>query len=130
MLLNHITIAGRLVSDVKLQTVGTSKGPKEMATFNIAVSRGKNMPASFFKCVAWDKVAGHISAGKKAEEVLIFGSIAQNRYEKDGRKYDNVQIVISGFCFPKKPVQAEDTHPDGINNDLDAAENIDDDLPI
>jgi single-stranded DNA-binding protein len=128
MLINHITIAGRLVADAKLQTVGTSKGPKEMVTFNIAVNRGKNLPASFFKCIAWDKAAKYICVGKKGEEILIFGSLVQNKYEKDGRKYNNVQIVISGFCFPKKAIQSEEEHPD-VTNDLDAAESINDDIP-
>lgn len=95
--LNVVVLQGNLTADPEI--VGKEQN---VARFNIAVNNGfgDNKEAAFVDCVAFGKqvevIKEYFSKGK---QVLIRGSIRQNRWEdKDsGQKRSKLEIVLDNF---------------------------------
>ena len=96
---NSVSINGRLVREAELRfsTSGTV-----ILRFSIAVNRSVKKgdkwedEASFFDCVMFSKMAESVNKYlEKGKQVSIIGELVQNRWEKDGEKRSNVEIIVN-----------------------------------
>ena len=114
--LNRFIVTGRLTRDAQLQT--TPNG-LEMARFSIANNRSKkNQDGTWGEVVNFFDLALYGERAKKTAPYLVKGlqvtieaHIAQKRWEKDGKKFQRLEIVIDDLKFagryPKSNVQNE-----------------------
>lgn len=100
--LNIIAITGRFTRDPELKKINE----KSLANFSLAVSKGKE-EVSYFDCTAWEKTAELIQKYcKKGKQVNITGELKQERWEKDGQKFNRVCIVVKTIqLLGSKPEQ-------------------------
>lgn len=111
--INSIVLVGRLTSEPKLESVGTSS----KCTFSIANNRSykkgeewKN-EASFFEVVTWGTFADRISSKLvKGELIVISGRLQQDRWEKDGQKQSRIYIIADSI-EPCTSTKGETTKP-------------------
>lgn len=106
MALNYFCGHGRLTNDVALKDV---KDGLKMARFSIAInSNMKKDKTNFINCVAFGKTAETVSTYlKKGSEIIVYGELQSNSYEKDGRKVMDYSITVNAFDFcGSKPADA------------------------
>lgn len=98
MALNSVVLEGRLVNDPDLRV--TTQGTN-VCSFSIAVQRrGKDAGADFFDCTAWSGTAETIAKYfKKGSPIAISGRLRQESWEKDGKKYHKVSVMVNEFSF-------------------------------
>lgn len=140
--MNSVNIIGRLTADVEIRTTNSGK---EVASFSIAVNKpakqGEERQAEFFDCVAWGQTALFIQRYfNKGKMIAINGRLSQRRWEKDGKKYSAVEIVVNdvSFCGDATPSENKAENGAGFDNTPDynnffddtAADNYDDGLPF
>ena len=97
--MNNISIIGRTTKDIELRYTTTGIA---VATFSIAVNDGfgDKKKVYFFDVQAWKKIAENISKFvSKGDKIGVFGSLQQQRWEKDGKKYSKVIINAFGVEF-------------------------------
>lgn len=114
--LNVIVLQGNLVADPEI--VGNEKN---VARFTIAVNNGfgEHKETAFIDCVAFGKQVDAIKEYfEKGKQVLVRGSIRQNRWEdKEGQKRSKLEVVLDnfgGFSFVNggsKPTDASEEAP-------------------
>ena len=93
MAINNVVITGNLTKDVELKN--TQSG-KSVANMSVAVSRRFNKDETdFFDVQLWGKIA-EVAAEylRKGSKVGIIGSLQQQRWEKDGKKFS--KVIING----------------------------------
>ncbi len=101
---NSSTMIGRLTNDPELKFTNSGKA---VARFSLAVDRRWlnkitqewESQASFFTCVAWDKLAENIASSlKKGYRVIATGMFEQRSWETDsGEKRSTVELVVDGI---------------------------------
>ena len=95
--LNVVVLQGNLVADPEI--VGKEQN---VARFTIAVNSGygENKETSFVDCVAFGKQVETMKEHfKKGKQVLIRGSIRQNRWEtKEGEKRSKLEVTLDNFA--------------------------------
>ena len=98
MSLNSVNLVGRLTKDPEMRSVGDNIA---VCQFTLAVDkRGKDAGASFFDCVAWRGLADTISKYVKKGNLLgVSGSLDQQTWEKDDKKYSKIQVIVSDIQF-------------------------------
>lgn len=70
----------------------------KVATITIAINRKEE--ADFIDCVAFDKKADIIEQYlHKGNRVAVEGRVQTNMYEKDGKKYKSMNILINNIEF-------------------------------
>lgn len=70
----------------------------KVATITIAINRKEE--ADFIDCVAFDKKADIIEQYlHKGNKVAVEGRLQTNMYEKDGKKYKSMNILINNIEF-------------------------------
>lgn len=70
----------------------------KVATITIAINRKEE--ADFIDCVAFDKKADIIEQYlHKGNKVAVEGRLQTNTYEKDGKKYKSMNILINNIEF-------------------------------
>lgn len=94
---NHVGIIGRLTRDVELTYLNTGTA---LAKMSIATNRSIKQndewkdEVSFFNVILWGKRAEALSTYLlKGKQILIAGTLKQNRWEKDGQTRSRVEIV-------------------------------------
>lgn len=95
--INIVTLVGRVVRDIEVKT--TTSG-KEVASFAIAVDGyGKDSPANFVDCVAWNKAAEILSQyANKGKQIGITGRLQTRPWEdKEGNKRKATEVIIDQF---------------------------------
>jgi|BioPla2DNA2_1021312.scaffolds.fasta_scaffold67357_3 single-strand DNA-binding protein len=100
--MNTFNGIGRLGRDPEIRT---TKSGKSVCTFDIAINRGYNDEVDWIRCVAWERVAEMINQHcYKGRMIGVTGKLRQNSYEKDGKKYSNLEVQVSDitFCDDKK----------------------------
>ncbi|MBV6342415.1 single-stranded DNA-binding protein [Candidatus Magnetobacterium casense] len=142
--LNKWTGVGRCTADPELRHLPSGTA---VTTFSIAndktwVAEGeKKQEVSFFRCVAWGKLAETITTYvKKGHRVGISGRLRQNRWEdSDGKKRDAIEITVEELQFlqakgegrEEPPIQepqgSSNAGPTGSNAEKPFA---DDDIPF
>ena len=114
---NVVVLIGHLTADPILRY--TSSGTA-VANFGLAVNRGSRQPDGnwkdeldgFFDCELWGAV-GEVVAEKftKGSELYVTGSLAQNKFEKDGRKISRILVKVKtvgpALSPPRKDSTAE-----------------------
>lgn len=94
--LNVIVLQGNLTADPEI--VGKEQN---VARFTIAVNNGfgDNKETAFVDCVAFGKQVETIKEYfKKGKQVLVRGSIRQNRWEtKEGDKRSRLEVMLDNF---------------------------------
>lgn len=119
-MLNNITIHGRLTADPELKH---TQSEVAFCTFTVAVDRsykqGDEKLTDFFNCIAWRGLGEMIAKNfYKGKEIVVYGEMNDNQYEKDGQKFHWWQLKANGvdFCGKKEDsgqVQQPST-PDGF----------------
>lgn len=105
--MNQVVLIGRLTKDVELRKTQTQKS---VASFTMAVSNGKDKPADFINCVAWEKTAELIEQYVKKGHMLgVVGKVATRSYENiEGKKQYVTEILVREIEFleskPKESV--------------------------
>ncbi len=134
-MLNHITLAGRLVRDPELRR--TQNGTA-VASFTLACERDfKNesgdREVDFIDCVAWRKtaelVSGYFTKGRMA---IVSGRMQIRGWtDKDGNRRKSAEILVDNIYFGDSKPQAEGavTEATGAEPYSEIAED-DDQLPF
>lgn len=95
--INSVTLVGRVVRDLEVKTTNSGKS---VASFALAVDGyGKDAPANFIDCVAWNKAAEILGEyATKGKQIGITGRIQTRPWEdKEGNKRKATEIVIDQF---------------------------------
>lgn len=91
-----ITELGRLVFDVKVETVGNNK---KVVNNRIAIQQGKNK-STFVDIVAWGHYAELIgNYYKKGYEIYIEGHLVNKTRKKDDVEFTTVAINVDNIKF-------------------------------
>lgn len=134
-MLNHITLAGRLVRNPELRR--TQNGTA-VASFTLACERDfKNesgdREVDFIDCVAWRKtaelVSGYFAKGRMA---IVSGRMQIRGWtDKDGNRRKSAEILVDNIYFGDSKPQAEEaaTEATGAEPYSEIAED-DDQLPF
>jgi single-strand DNA-binding protein len=106
---NSVNLIGNLCSDVELKELG---GDKRVANFRIAVNRGKEAEADFFRVTVWDRqaelCAEYLCKGRK---VGIEGRLRSRSWEDEGQKRSAVEIVANRVEFLSPPKELAEVVP-------------------
>ena len=95
--INNVVIVGRLVKDINPDE-SKHFNDSVLTNFSIAVNKSVKKgeewtdEVSFFDVELWNN-KGLLNYMKKGKQIVVSGSLKQNRWEKDGQKYS--RIVIS-----------------------------------
>lgn len=95
--INSVTLVGRVVRDLEVKTTNSGKS---VASFALAVDGyGKDAPANFIDCVAWNKAAEILGEyAPKGKQIGITGRIQTRPWEdKEGNKRKATEIVVDQF---------------------------------
>lgn len=98
MAVNAVTLIGRLTKDPETRTVGDNL---TLCQFTLAVDkRGKDKGSNFIDCTAWGKTGETIAKYvKKGQQFGIVGRLDQQSWEKEGKRYSKVGVVVDEFTF-------------------------------
>ena len=120
-MLNNIAIHGRLTANPELKQ---TQSQVPFCTFTVAVNRsytqGDEKITDFFNCIAWRGLAEMIAKNfHKGKEIIVYGEMNNNPYEKDGQTVSWWQLKVNGvdFCGKKEyngQTQAQASVPDGF----------------
>ncbi len=99
--MNTITITGNLTRDPDVRVFGSGSS---LTTFGLADNFIlKNKPevdgkpqteTTFFDCDAWGDVGIEVEKFKKGSRVKVEGRIKQDNWEKDGKKFSKLKVVV------------------------------------
>lgn len=120
---NEAVFLGRFVRRPELRSKEKGEGTVSWVRFRIAVNRNypKEEEADFFTCVAYDQKARYLARyGKAGGRVLVRGRLQSGQYEKDGRKYPSMELILSecqviDYREKEKPGKEEGNIPDGMD---------------
>lgn len=95
--INQVFLIGRLTRNPEIKV----SGDVTICKFGVANNPGKeDKDVSFFNIVTFGKIAENCERYlKKGSQVAISGQLKQNRWEKDGQKYNSVDIIGSNIQF-------------------------------
>ena len=98
MAINSVSLVGRLVKDPEMKSVGDNIA---VCQFTLAVDkRGKDAGTNFIDCTAWKGLAETITKYVKKGNLLgVVGSLDQQSWEKDGKKFTKIQVVVNDIQF-------------------------------
>lgn len=94
---NHVVLVGRLTRDpeIKFAASGT-----QIATFSLAVDRGKDNEADFVNVVAFGKTAEFIgNYMTKGRLVLVEGQLRIEKYQRAGETKTAAKVVANNVRF-------------------------------
>ena len=116
--MNNVTLIGRLTKDPELKY---GQSGKAYAKFTLAVKRTYSKDeVDFINCVAFGKtaelIAEHLNKGTR---LGIFGSLQMNKYEVNGEKRINYEVMVQHIEFLESKKEAiedfdEDEYFNGI----------------
>ena len=95
--INNVVLVGRVVRDLEVKTTNSGKS---VASFALAVDGyGKDAPANFIDCVAWNKAAEILGEyATKGRQIGITGRIQTRPWEdKEGNKRKATEVIIDQF---------------------------------
>ena len=99
---NMYVCTGRLTKDIELQHTQSGKA---IGKGSIAINRkfGEVEKTTFMDFDAWEN-KGEILAEhtKKGSKVLLKGRLEQDFWEKDGKKFSKISMVVEDFQFLDK----------------------------
>lgn len=102
-MLNRATLCGRLVADPDIRA---TKNGVVVANFRIAVDRDYvdkatgEREADFVNITAWRGLAQLVATYfRKGSRIMIDGRLESSKYEKDGVKYERIQVIADSIYF-------------------------------
>ncbi len=99
-----ITVMGNLGKDPEVKFMADKKA---VANFSIAVSEGKDKPATWFRCAAFGKTAELIGQHfTKGNPILVNGRIECRKYEKDGVQKESWDVNVERFSFVDRKAES------------------------
>lgn len=107
--MNSITIAGRLGKDAEQKY---TTGGESVVNFSVAVSKGKNKPAQWFRVAVWGKYGEAIfDYLTKGTTVAVQGELEARQYESNGKPGVSLditarQVTLLGGGQEAQPVAA------------------------
>lgn len=130
-MLNSIAIHGRLTANPELKH---TQSEVPFCTFTVAVNRsytqGDEKITDFFNCIAWRGLGEMVAKNfYKGKEIIVYGEMNNNPYDKDGQTVSWWQLKANGvdFCGKKESntqAQADMGVPEGFGKIQD------DDIPF
>lgn len=126
--MNLVVLKGRLARDPEVRTTGSGK---TVSYFTVACDAGKDRPADFISCTAWDKTAELIGKWfSKGKEILLTGSVKVSKYETEtGTRYKTYVLTSRiEFCGSRE-AKANET-PGGLEGLEEYAPLDDSELPF
>lgn len=112
--LNKVILVGRITRDVNEKSFGYIGNGNARLNLLLAVNRSVKKEeqwvdeASFFDVVVWGKYAENIkNLCIKGKQIVVSGSLKQDRWEKDGQKFSKVYIVAESVQFVGSSKKAE-----------------------
>lgn len=124
--MNLVAITGNLGKEITLKYLPSGDA---LASFSLAVSRGKNKQGEYetdwINCVAFGKRAETLAQyTSKGSKLGVTGRIRTGSYEKDGRKVYTTDIMVDNFDFLDSKGASK---PKKEKVDMDDFEPMDDD---
>ena len=120
-MLNSIAIHGRLTANPELKH---TQSEVPFCTFTVAVNKsytqGDEKITDFFNCIAWRGLGEMIAKNfHKGKEIIVYGEMNNNPYDKDGQTVSWWQLKANGvdFCGKKESntqAQADMGVPEGF----------------
>lgn len=101
-MLNHITIMGRIGTDIELRRTGNGVA---VASFTVAVDRdfksGGEKETDWIDCVAWRQTGEFIQKYfAKGRMIVVSGRLQVRSWEdKDGNKRKTAEVVVDNAYF-------------------------------
>lgn len=101
-MLNHITIMGRIGTDIELRRTGNGVA---VASFTVAVDRdfksGGEKETDWIDCVAWRQTGEFIQKYfAKGRMIVVSGRLQVRSWEdKDGKKRKTAEVVVDNAYF-------------------------------
>lgn len=125
--MNKVFLIGRLTRDVDFKSAGETT----VAKLNVAVDRFKKGEADFINCVAFGKTADFINNYfSKGSKIVIEGRWQTGSYtNKEGQKVYTNDCVIDKVEFGEGK-KSQDRAPDGVDDFMNVADDIDSELPF
>lgn len=101
-MLNHITIMGRIGTDIELRKTGSGVS---VASFTVACDRdfksGGEKETDWIECVAWRQTADFINSYfAKGRVIVVSGRLQIRPWEdKEGKKRKTYEVVVENAYF-------------------------------
>lgn len=123
---NKVIIAGRVVNEVKLQTVGAKK--TTLGKFGLCVQVDKNADPLFIDCDVWGKKAETIAKYvAKGDSLLVDGELRLAKWkDKAGNEVKKHFLFVNDFKFAGKSGASSRNTNTGFNPDGNAAYSMED----
>ena len=109
--MNIVVITGNLTRDTELKYT-----PSGMAVANMGVAVNKRRKqgeewvdeTSFIDCTAFGKTAERMAEkGTKGVKVCISGELKQDRWEREGKNYSKIIVIVNRVEVPAVQAQVE-----------------------
>ena len=113
--LNSVVVMGRITRDLDDKSFGYIGNGQARANISLAVNKSKKQgdnwvdEVSYFDVTIWGKTAENLKPYlTKGTQIVVQGSLKQDRWEKDGHKYSRVNIVAENvrLCGGKENTSA------------------------
>ena len=144
--LNSVIVMGRITRDLYDKSFGYIGNGNARANISIAVNKTKKQgdnwvdEVSYFDVTIWGKTAENLKPYlTKGTQIVVQGSLKQDRWEKDGQKYSRVGIVADNvrLCGGKENTSTNTNKAvknDSIavteQNNFDNVEEFPEDIPF
>ena len=132
--INNLTVCGRLVKDSSYKDFNNGSGVLEMSiAVNRSVKKGEKWEdeASFFDVKYISKGASKLSQYcTKGTQIVISGSIVQERWEKDGKKNSAVKIYASNIQLVGGKKETDNSNSTSSKTEYDEGDNFPNDIPF
>ena len=99
--INQVILVGRVTRDAELRYTAAGVA---LCNFSIAVNRRAKKgdqwqdEASFFDLTLWEKQAENLNKYLvKGTQVAVQGELRQDRWEKDGQKFNKIQVFVNNL---------------------------------
>ncbi|HEY5058323.1 MAG TPA: single-stranded DNA-binding protein [Gaiellaceae bacterium] len=103
--MNNVSLIGNLATDVEMREIG---GDRKVASFLLAVGRGREGGADFVWISAWERqaelCAEYLAKGRR---VAVDGRLKSRTWEQDGKRRDAVEVVARRVEFLSGPEREE-----------------------
>lgn len=99
---NSYVCTGRLTRDIELHT---TSGGKAIGKGAVAINRnvGEEEKTVFLDFTAWEKKAETLAEyTSKGSRLILRGRLEQDSWEKDGKKFSKILLVVEDFQFLDK----------------------------
>ena len=97
--MNQVILTGRLARNPEIRYTNSKKA---VASFTLAVSRGRDRDADFIDCIAWEDKAEQIDRDfLKGDAIVVMGRLSTRSWEdQDGKKHKATEVVVSFVEYP------------------------------